>query len=152
MSNIAVFPGSFDPFTTGHKEIIDRAYDMFDHIIVAIGYNSEKKNYFPLNKREEWIRAVFAGKDKVSVASYQGLTVDFCKEQGAQFILRGLRNSTDFEYEKNIAQMNQAICPGLETVFLLSSPGLSAINSNIVRDIIRHGGDASQFLPAEIVL
>lgn len=152
MNKIAIFPGSFDPFTTGHKEIIERAYEMFDHIIVAIGYNSEKKNYFPLEQREEWIRKVFAGKDKISVKSYQGLTVDFCIENGAHYILRGLRNSTYFEYEKNIAQMNKAIHPEIETVFLLSSPELSAVNANIVRDIIRHGGDASHFLPKEINL
>ncbi len=152
MNRIAVFPGSFDPFTNGHKEIIERAYNMFDQIIVAIGYNSEKKNYFSLEQREAWIREVFKGKDKISVNSYQGLTVEFCREKNANYILRGLRNSTDFEYEKNIGQMNRSISPEIETVFLLSSPELSAINSNIVRDIIRHGGDASQFLPKEIIL
>lgn len=149
---IAVFPGSFDPFTTGHKEIVDRAYPMFDKIIIAIGFNSEKSSFFPLEKRKLWIEDAFTDKPKVFVDSYQGLTVDFCRKNNATFLVRGLRNSTDFEYEKNIAQMNKHLYPDIESVFLLSSPELSAVNSTIVRDIIRHGGDASQFLPTEIKL
>jgi len=152
MNKIAIFPGSFDPFTTGHKEIVDRAYPLFDKIIIAIGYNSAKTSYFPLPQRVQWITDIFADKEKVLVDTYQGLTVDFCKKSNAQYILRGIRNSTDFEYEKSIAQMNKSIYPEIESILLLSSPELSAVNSTIVRDIIRHGGDASQFLPKEIKL
>jgi pantetheine-phosphate adenylyltransferase len=147
MERIAVFPGSFDPFTIGHESIVRRAMPMFDRIIVAIGFNSGKQGFFPVEKRLQWINEVFEYDDNVSVYSYQGLTVDFCKEQNAHYLLRGLRTAADFEYERMIAQVNRAMTPDIESVFLLTEPEYSAVNSSIVREIIRMGGDASQFLP-----
>ena len=152
MKTIAVFPGSFDPITKGHESIVKRALPLFDEVIVAIGVNSEKKYFYSLEQRVEWIGKVFEGEAKVRVEKYEGLTMDFCEKQQAQFVLRGLRSSTDFEFEKGIAQMNKALAPEIDTVFLLSTPELSAINSTIVRDIIRNGGDASQFVPDSISL
>lgn len=152
MKTIAVFPGSFDPITKGHESIVKRALPLFDEVIVAIGVNSEKKYFYSLEQREEWIGKVFEGEDKVRVEKYEGLTMDFCKEQQAQYVLRGLRSSADFEFERSIAQMNKALAPDIDTVFMLSTPELSAINSTIVRDIIRNGGDASQFVPDSISL
>ncbi len=152
MKNIAVFPGSFDPFTIGHKSIVDRAINMFDEIIIAIGYNSEKSGFFPLEKRVEWIKSTFEEQRKIKVTTYQGLTVDFCNENNANYILRGLRTSEDFEYERAIAQMNKKLLPTTETVFLLTSPEHTPISSTIVREIYRHGGDISDFVPDGIVL
>jgi pantetheine-phosphate adenylyltransferase len=145
---IAIFPGSFDPFTIGHESIIKRALSMFDKIIVMIGYNANKKSFFPLEKRMKWINQAFQNEEKVEVRVHQGLTVDFCREVGAKYILRGLRTSADFEYERAIAQMNKKMHPEIETVFLLTLPEHTPINSTIIRDIVFHGGDASQFLPA----
>ena len=145
----AVFPGSFDPFTIGHESIVQRALPLFDKIIIAIGYNSNKEGYFPLNRRLEAINGVFKNEDKIEVDSFMGLTVNFCKHRGAQYILRGLRTSADFEYERAIAQMNKKMLPHIESVFLLTSPENSAITSTIVRDIIRHGGSAEEFLPKD---
>lgn len=152
MKKTAVYPGTFDPVTKGHEAMILRALPLFDHIVVAIGHNSAKPQagYFTLDVRLEMLKRVFAGVDKVSVEAYEGLTTDFCKKSDAHFILRGLRSSTDFEYERNIAQANNALEPGIETLFMISSPGLSAINSSIVRDIHRHGGDVRQFVPEAI--
>ena len=152
MKKIAVFPGSFDPFTIGHESIVKRALPMFDKIIIAIGYNINKKGFFPLEKRINWIKQIFANDQNVSVDKYKGLTIDFCKKVNADYILRGLRTAADFEYERAISQMNKAMYPEIETVFLLTTPELTAITSSIVRDIIRHGGDASLFLPKEIDL
>lgn len=152
MTKIAVFPGSFDPITVGHQSIIIRACKLFDEIIVAIGENAEKNSFFNIEQRMEWIEKVFAGEPKVSVARYTGLTVNFCKEIKAGFILRGLRTSADFEFERSIGQVNKKLYPGIETVFLLTTPEHTAINSSIVRDILRHGGDASQFVPKEVKL
>jgi len=149
---IALFPGSFDPFTVGHLDIVNRALPMFDKIIIAIGYNSDKNGFFSLEDRILWIKKAFEGNKKVEVHSYQGLTIDFCNKVGAQFLLRGLRNSTDFEYEKSIAQMNKKMYPKLESVFLLTAPEYTPISSTIVRDIIRHGGDASEFLPKGVTI
>ena len=120
MERIAVFPGSFDPVTRGHESIIRRALPLFDHVIVAIGENSEKKSFFTLEKRINWIKEVFADEPAVTVVSYQGLTVDFCKKVNARFILRGIRTSSDFEYERAIAQVNKQMYPELESVFLLT--------------------------------
>ena len=144
---IALFPGSFDPFTIGHFDIVERALPLFDKIIISIGYNSEKTGFFKLKDRITWINEAFKNESKVEVVSYEGLTVDFCYQVGAQFLLRGLRTSADFEYERAIAQMNKKLHPELESVFLLTAPEHTPISSTIIRDIIRHGGDASKFLP-----
>lgn len=147
MERIAVFPGSFDPITRGHESIIRRAVPLFDHIIIAIGENQEKKSFFALERRIEWIRAVFENEPAVSVQAYQGLTVDFCVKMNARFLLRGLRTSADFEFERSIGQINKNLNPDIETVFLLTTPEYTALNSSIVRDILRNGGDPSQFVP-----
>jgi len=152
MNRIALFPGSFDPVTIGHVDIVNRALSLFDNIVVGIGVNSSKKTLYPTEKRKEWLGKIFEGKDQVSVEQYEGLTVDFCREIGANFILRGLRTSVDFEFERAIAQMNRTMHEDIETVFVLSSPGLSAVNSTIVREIIKNGGEASKFVPAGIDL
>jgi len=148
---IAVFPGSFDPITTGHVDLIRRAEPLFDKIIVAIGVNAQKKTLFPLELRLEWLRKVFAVHPAIEVDHFEHLTANYCKRIGAQYLLRGLRNASDFDYEKTISQLNNIIGEGLETVFLISQPGLSHISSTIVREIIKGGGDASPFLPEEIV-
>lgn len=147
MSNIAVFPGSFDPITRGHESVILRALPLFDTIIVAIGGNSEKKGYFPLVKRIEWLRQIFSGEPKIRVESYSGLTIDYCRQTGAHYILRGLRTAADFDFERGIGLMNRAMMPEVETIFLLSTPEYSALSSSIVREIHRNGGDVSQFVP-----
>jgi pantetheine-phosphate adenylyltransferase len=147
MDKIAIFPGSFDPFTVGHESIVRRALTMFDKIIIMIGFNSNKDSFFPIEKRLNWINQVFKDNEKVEVRIHEGLTVDFCKEVGAKYILRGIRTSADFEYERAIAQVNKKMHPEIETVFLLTLPEHTPINATIVRDIIFHGGDASMFLP-----
>jgi pantetheine-phosphate adenylyltransferase len=152
MEKLALFPGSFDPFTNGHESIIRRAFPIFDKILIAIGQNINKEGFFPLDKRTEWIRKVFEYDSNVEVVHYEGLTIDYCRKVKAQYILRGLRTTADFEYEWSIAQMNKAMYPELETVFLLTLPEFIHVNSSIVRDIIRHGGDASLFLPKSIDL
>ena len=144
---IAVFPGSFDPITKGHVDIIKRALPLFDEVIIDIGNNAEKKYFFPLAKRQKWIEKIFAGEKKIKVKAYHGLTVGFCKSVNASYILRGLRTSADFEFERGIAQMNKAMAPEIETVFIISTPAYSAIASTIVRDILRNGGDVKQFVP-----
>jgi pantetheine-phosphate adenylyltransferase len=145
---IAVFPGSFDPITIGHQNIIERALPLFDKIIVAIGINSSKKYHFSLEQRMEFIQLTFNNNLKIEVRTYKGLTIDFCNTVGARYILRGLRNSADYSYENSIAQMNKAMAEDIETIYLATIPALSAINSTIVRDIIKNNGDASQFLPS----
>lgn len=152
MEKIAVFPGSFDPFTRGHESIVRRVLPLFDKIIVAIGINSHKQYFFPLEKRMEWITQTFKGESKVTVESFSGLTIDFCRKVNAKFIVRGLRTTTDLEFEKAIAQMNKSMADDIETLFILPTPELSAINSTIIRDIVRNGGDASKFVPAGINL
>lgn len=147
MKRIAVFPGSFDPITKGHEDIILRAVPLFDEIIVAIGTNSSKKYYYSLEKRLEMIDYTFRNEPKIKVETYKGLTVDYCKEVDATHLLRGLRTSADFEFERSIAHVNQTLNPDLDTVFLLSLQEYSAINSTIVRDILFNGGDASRFVP-----
>jgi pantetheine-phosphate adenylyltransferase len=152
MKRKAIFPGSFDPITKGHENILQRALPLFDEIIIAIGINSSKQSYFPLEQREKWIRQVFSNEAKVRVETYNGLTIDFCKKMNANFILRGLRTSADFEFEKAIAQNNKIMSPEIETIFILPVPELSAINSTIVRDIVRNGGNAKPFVPKGVVL
>jgi len=146
---IAVFPGSFDPFTLGHESVVNRALLVFDKVIVSIGQNTTKTAYFPIEKRIDWIKKVFADYDeRVEVISFKGLTVDFCRSNDARFILRGLRTAADFEYERAIAQTNKAMYPDIETVFFLTLPQHTFINSSVIREIIKQGGDASRFLPA----
>ena len=152
MNKTAVFPGSFDPITVGHKSIIERACKVFDKVIVAIGDNAEKKSFFSIEQRMDWIKKTFANEPKVMVDKYSGLTVDYCRKVNASFILRGLRTSADFEFERSIGQVNKKLYPEIETIFLLTAPEHTAINSSIVRDIIRNGGDASQFVPEEVDL
>ncbi len=144
---IAIFPGSFDPITKGHENVLRRALPLFDEIIIAIGKNSHKDNYFSVEQREKWIKHVFGKEPKVRVERYTGLTIEFCKKMKATYILRGLRTSADFEFEKSIAQNNKIMAPEIETIFILPIPELSAINSTIVRDIVRNNGDASPFVP-----
>jgi pantetheine-phosphate adenylyltransferase len=152
MKKIAVFPGSFDPFTIGHESIVRRALGMFDEIIIAVGANALKKSFYPVETREKMISKVFSDEPRIKVDHYEGLTVDYCKKHGAEFLLRGLRTSADFEFERAIAQVNKAMAPDIESVFILTSPEHTPINSTIVRDIIRSGGDASKFVPSSINL
>jgi len=147
MENIAVFPGSFDPITIGHESVIKRALPLFDGLYIAIGINSDKQGFFPVKQRIDWIKQVFADEREIKVIQYEGLTVDLCKKLGAQYILRGLRTSADFEFERSIGQVNKKLFNNIETVFFLTLPEHTSINSSIVRDIVRHGGDASEFVP-----
>jgi len=149
MKRIAVCPGSFDPITIGHEDIIRRMAPLFDELIVAIGFNQQKKYLFPLEKRKEMINTVFADDDKISCEHYEGLTVNYCRKKGADYLIRGLRSSTDFEYEKQIALLNLSIAP-VETVLIISRPEYSHISSSIVREIIVNEGNASQFLPESV--
>lgn len=146
----AVFPGSFDPITLGHVDIIERALPLFDEIIVAIGVNAAKKYMWPLEQRMALLEKTFAGNPKVKVATYKGLTADFCKKEEAQYILRGLRNPNDFMYEQTIAQANEKV-NGVDSVFLICSPEYSHISSSIVRDIARNGGDYRSLVPSGII-
>jgi len=150
MKKIAVFPGSFSPFTIGHQSVIEKALPLFDTIIISIGINSEKNQYFSIEERMQWIKDVYANNPKIEVQFYEGLTVDFCKKEGADFILRGLRDSYDFKFEKNIAQMNKDLNQDIETIFIITPPELSHISSSLIRDIIKNGGDVSKFIPKEI--
>jgi pantetheine-phosphate adenylyltransferase len=152
MKKIAVFPGSFDPFTIGHEAIVRRALSLFDEIIIAVGANALKKSFYSVETRKSMIDKVFQNEPRVKVNHYEGLTVDFCKKNGAGFLLRGLRTAADFEFERAIAQVNKVMAPDIESVFILTVPEHSHINSSIVRDIIRSGGNASRFVPASINL
>ena len=152
MKRIAVFPGSFDPITKGHESIIKRALPLFDELYIAIGINPEKKDFFSIDQRVDWIKKVFTNYPQVKVIEYNGLTVDLCKKLNANYILRGLRTSADFEFERSIGQINKNLFYGIETIFLLTLPEHTPLNSSIIRDILRHGGDAGQFVPDEIDL
>ena len=145
-SKIAFFPGSFDPFTKGHEDIVLRALALFDEVVIGIGQNSSKARYFDLEKIKSCIEDTFKGKP-VRVVSYQDLTANVAKEVGAKFIIRGLRNTTDFEYENSISQVNRHINPELETVFLITSPHLAPISSTIIRDLHRYGSEIGEYLP-----
>ena len=149
MEKIAIFPGSFDPFTVGHENLVRRSLELFDKIIIGVGYNTEKHYYFPIEKRVEFIKAEFSDESRVSVESYSNLTVDFAKEKNAGFILRGIRTAADFEYERAIAQVNR-LMTSIDSVFLLTTPQHTPVNSSLVRDILKHHGDASKFIPPTI--
>lgn len=143
---IALFPGSFDPLTKGHEEIVKRALPLFDKIFVAIAINSNKNSFFSIEKREKWLIDCFRNEKKVEVLRYDGLTVDICKKLRVNYIIRGLRNSVDFQYEQDVAQINKQLS-GIDTIFLFSSPQLSNISSSIVRDIYKNKGNYEQFIP-----
>ena len=146
----AIFPGSFDPITNGHYDIIKRGVSLFDEVIVAIGVNAEKKYMFSLEERKRFIEETFKDETKVRVITYSGLTIDLCKKEKADFILRGLRNPADFEFEKAIAHTNRVMSK-IETVFLLTAARTSFISSSIVRDVLRNGGDISQLVPESVL-
>ena len=152
MKKVAVFPGTFDPFTIGHEDIVKRALLVFDEVIVAIGVNALKKNCFSVKDRIDMISKTFADEPRVTVDYYEGLTADYCHKHGAIAIIRGLRSSSDFESERSIAQMNRKISPDVDTYFIISSPENMPVASTIVRDIIHNGGDASQFVPKAVNL
>jgi pantetheine-phosphate adenylyltransferase len=151
MNKTAIFPGSFDPITIGHVDIVNRAIPLFDEIIIAIGINTQKKYLFPLEQRIAWIKDVFKNEPKVKVESYTGLTVNYCQQRGAKYIIRGIRSSADFEYEKTIADANRMLDKKIETIFLTGEPQYSSVASTIVRDILKHHGDASPFLPEAVI-
>ncbi len=150
MDNSAVFPGSFDPITRGHENVILRAIPLFDKIIIGVGENAEKRSMFTVRQRVEWIRQTFLHQPAISVEVYNGLTVDFCRNCGATYIIRGLRTSADFEFERSIGQVNKVLDQGIETVFFLSAPEYTALNSSIVRDILKHGGNPDKFVPQNL--
>lgn len=153
MDKIAIFPGSFDPITKGHESVIRRALPLFDKLYIAIGINSDKKNtFFPIEKRLKWIKKVFQSESKIEVITYTGLTVDLCKNLNAKYILRGLRTSADFEYERAIAQTNRFLNDEIETIFILTSPEFTSINSTLVKEIYKYGGDVSRFIPEGVDL
>ncbi|MDB5149572.1 MAG: pantetheine-phosphate adenylyltransferase [Mucilaginibacter sp.] len=146
---IALFPGSFDPITKAHVDIVKRSVELFDKFYIGIGVNSSKKGLLTIEQREQMIRAVFAHDERIHVIAYEGLTVNFCKSIGAAYMIRGIRTVSDFEYEKAIAQMNHSLAPDIESIFIVSKPGYSSISSTIVREIIRYNGDVTQFIPKE---
>ncbi|RYY55921.1 MAG: pantetheine-phosphate adenylyltransferase [Chitinophagaceae bacterium] len=150
MSRICLFPGTFDPVTLGHVDIIDRALPLFDKIIVGVGLNSAKAPMFSAEQRLSWIEEIYKDEEKVQGAVYEGLTINYCKQIGARFILRGIRYVSDFEYEKTIADANRTLDKRIETIFLTGEPKYTSVASTIVRDIIRNGGNAAQFLPQEV--
>lgn len=148
---IAVFPGSFDPFTIAHQDLIERALPLFDKIVIAIGINSSKQALLDFDARKDAITALFEGNEQIDVTTYQGLTVNLCKELGARFILRGLRNGTDLDFERAIAQNNLILNPEIESYFLISRGETAHISSTIVRDILKHGGDVSSLVPEKVL-
>ena len=147
MDRICLFPGTFDPLTLGHVDIINRALPLFDKIVVGIGMNTSKAPMFTAEQRLQWIREIYADEERVEGAVYEGLTIDYCRKIGAHFILRGIRYVSDFEYEKTIADANRTLDRSIETIFLTGEPKYTSVASTIVRDIIRNGGNASPFLP-----
>ena len=150
MSRICLFPGTFDPITMGHTDIINRALPLFDKIVIGIGRNANKIPMFKEELRLEWLKEIYADEPRLSAVIYDGLTVNCCKEVGANFILRGIRYVNDFEYEKAIADMNRSLAHDIETVFLTCLPQYTSVASTLVRDVIKNGGDVSQFLPAVV--
>lgn len=150
MPRICLFPGTFDPVTLGHTDIINRALPLFDKLYIGIGRNTNKQPMFSEAQRLEWLKEIYKGNNKVEAIAYDGLTVDCCKEVGANFILRGIRYVNDFEYEKAIADMNRSIAESIETIFLTCLPQYTSVASTLVRDVLRNGGDVSKFLPAQV--
>ena len=150
MQRICLFPGTFDPITLGHVDVIHRATSLFDKLIIGVGINSSKQPMFTIEQRTGWIKEIFKDVPTIEVSGYEGLTVDFCKKAGAQYILRGIRYVSDFEYEKAIADMNRMLVPDIETIFLTCAPLYSTISSTLVRDVIRNGGNARMFMPDEV--
>ncbi len=150
MQRICLFPGTFDPITLGHVDIIHRAVSLFDKLIIGIGINSSKAPMFTVEQRVDWMKEIFKNEPRIEVIGYEGLTVDCCKKNGAAYILRGIRYVSDFEYEKAIADMNRMLVPNIETIFLTCSPQFSTISSTLVRDVIRNGGNVSLFVPEEV--
>lgn len=151
MKKIAVFPGSFDPITVGHVDILLRSIELFDEIIVAIGINSQKNSLYSLEHRMHFLQLVFANYPQIKIEHFEGLTIHFCKAKHASYIIRGIRNAADFEYEKTIAHLNNEMEPDIETVLMLTKPTLGHISSTIVREIIRGKGDVHKFVPQEIL-
>lgn len=147
MEKICLFPGTFDPVTLGHTDIISRALPLFDRLVIGIGRNSNKVSMFSEEQRLKWLREIYIDEPKIQVLAYDGLTVTCCKSVGANFILRGIRYVNDFEYEKAIADMNRSLADNVETIFLTCLPKYTSVASTLVRDVIRNGGDVSQFLP-----
>lgn len=150
MERIAIFPGSFDPFTKGHEDIVLRGLHLFDKIIIGIGYNSKKQRYFQIDSMIQMIRQTFAGNNRVDVVAFDELTATLAKKYGAGYLLRGLRNTTDFEYENSISQINRHLNTALETVFLITSPQYAHINSSIIKEVHKYGGNVDEFLPYKI--
>ncbi|MBR2649152.1 MAG: pantetheine-phosphate adenylyltransferase [Sediminibacterium sp.] len=151
MQRICLFPGTFDPVTLGHTDIINRALPLFDKIIVGIGINASKNPMFGAEQRMQWFKEIYSSEPKVESEVYDGLTINYCKQVGAQFILRGIRYVSDFEYEKTIADANRTLDNNIETIFLTGEPKYTSVASTIVRDILRNGGDASPFLPDAVI-
>lgn len=152
MQRICLFPGTFDPITLGHVDIIQRSVSLFDKLIIGVGINASKQPMFSIEQRTGWIKDIFSNDSRIEVTGYEGLTVDFCTSVGANYILRGIRYISDFEYEKAIADMNRMLAPGIETVYLTCSPVYSTISSTLVRDVIRNRGNAAMFLPPQVKL
>ncbi len=150
MERICLFPGTFDPVTRGHVDVIARAVSLFDKLIIGVGINASKQPMFSVEQRTGWINEIFRNDPRIEVTGYEGLTVDFCRKVNAHFILRGIRYISDFEYEKAIADMNRMLAPDIETIFLTCSPEYSTISSTLVRDVIRNGGNAAMFLPEQV--
>ena len=148
--NIAVFPGSFDPFSVGHASIIDRTLPLFDKIIIGVGINTEKTGLFTPEERVDMISSLYANDNRIKIMAYSGLTTDLCKKTDASYIIRGLRTATDMEYEKSVNLVNKVMCPEVETIFILTLPEHSAINSSMIREILKYGGDISGFVPPEM--
>lgn len=150
MERICLFPGTFDPITHGHVDVISRAVSLFDKLVIGIGTNSSKQPMFTLEQRTNWIKDIFQNEPKIEVQGYAGLTIDHCRKIEAHYILRGIRSIGDFEYEKAIADMNRMLSPDIETIFLTCSPEYSTISSTLVRDVIRNNGNVSLFVPKEV--
>jgi pantetheine-phosphate adenylyltransferase len=148
---IAVFAGTFDPITNGHLDVVNRSLSLFDKVIIAIGENTKKQTLYSPEKRLSWIKKIYEGESRVDVQCYSGLTVDFCRSVGAGFIVRGLRNGSDYDYEAHIAQLNRELSPEIETVFVITSPQVSYISSSLVRDLIIYGGNFAPFVPDAVI-